>query len=134
MGQSIAKHTRQERYRLGAVLGCSTCLVISEYQNSNSRTELTNSLVEKARIIRARAFLSLMRLPNAVSDVKIVLRRNASREAELLLADIKGVQAYSKSVDKRLAKEVAKWVDTATTTPQGNDANMYHSCQVRKHS
>lgn len=123
-----SKNSRQERYRLAGVLGCSIAISLCEYRASGSSdddsttTELL-SLTEKARVIRSRAFLGLRKLTNATVDVKKVLARNsANREAQALLSEIKATEAYKKSVDKKLSKEVCRWVQTATSSSSGAEA------------
>lgn len=125
IGASAAS-SRRERYRQSAVLGCSIAMALCEYHmlecSDDSAFEL-DSLVEKARIVRARAFLGLMKMPNATIDAKKVISKNPSnREAQSLLVEIKAVEAHTKSVDKKLSKEVCRWVQTATTSSNGTEA------------
>ena len=51
--------------------------------------------------------------PNAIADAKKV-NATANREAQCILNEIKTAQAYTKSVDKKLSKEVCRWVQSAT--------------------
>ncbi|KAL7540469.1 hypothetical protein ACHAXR_010583 [Thalassiosira sp. AJA248-18] len=123
VGENIAsaKNSRQERYRLAAVLGCSISLALCEYHALESSTGSAadlDSLVEKARIVRSRAFLGLRKLPNAKGDAK---KAQTNREAQVLLSEIKAIEAYNKSVDKKLAKEVCLWVETATNDSSSNE-------------
>jgi hypothetical protein len=124
---SSSLKSRQERYRLAAVLGCSVAITLCDHCEvedlvQDSAVEV-QSLAEKARIIRARACLGLGKMPNAISDVKKVLSQSpSSREADALLSEIKAVEDYNKSVDKKLSKEVCKWVQTATSSSNGADA------------
>ena len=122
---SIA-NSRQERYRLSAVLGTSIAIAISEYRALESSDEIASeieSLIEKARIVRSKAFLGLRKLPNANKDAKKVLAKNpSSRGAQSLLKELKVFEAYNKSVDKKLSREVCRWVQTATNSSKGSDA------------
>jgi hypothetical protein len=123
---SSANCSRQDGYRHATVLGCSIAISICDHRatesTSNSASEL-NSLREKARIVRSRAFLALRKLPNATVDAKKVLVQNATnREAHWLLSEIKAAEAYIKLTDKKLSKEVCRWVKTATDSSNGAEA------------
>lgn len=123
---SSAKNCRQDRYRLSAVKGVSIAITLCEYhllESSDDSSSELKSLIEKARIVRSRAFLGVRKLPNAAVDAKKVLAQNpANREASALLCEIKAVEAYNKSVDKKISREVAKWVHTATSSSSGAEA------------
>lgn len=113
---SVENACHKDKFRQSAVLACSSAITICEYHSiestSNSRSEL-DSLIEKARIVRSRAFLGLKKYPNAIADAKKV-NATANREAQCILNEIKTAQAYTKSVDKKLSKEVCRWVQSAT--------------------
>jgi hypothetical protein len=52
-----------------------------------------------------------------------VLVQNATnREAQGLLSEIKAAEAYIKLTDKKLSKEVCRWVKTATDSSNGAEA------------
>lgn len=120
-----ANCSRQNEYRQATVLGCSIAISICDHRASegtNNSSEL-NSLREKARIVRSRAFLALRKLPNATVDAKKVLVQNATnREAQGLLSEIKATEAYIKLTDRKLSKEVCRWVQTATDSSNGAEA------------
>lgn len=122
----VGEKNRQERYRLAAVKGCTIAITLCEYHalnNSDDSTAEVHSLIEKARIVRSRAFLDLRKFPNATVDAKKVLANNAAnREANKLLNEIKAAELHKKSVDKKLSKEVCKWVQTATNSAKGAEA------------
>ena len=110
-----------------AIKGCSVALTLCEYHVSESSNEKTTSeltsLIEKTRIVRARAFIRLSKLKNATVDAKKVLAINSTnREAQSLLSEIKVVEAYNKSLDKKISKEVCRWVQTATSSTEGSSA------------
>lgn len=123
---SLGKSSRQDKFRQSAVLGSSAAITICEYHSIEasieSKSEL-DSLIEKARIVRSRAFMQLRKYPNSTADAKKVLVRNATnRDAQGILNEIKAAQAYSKSVDKKLSKEVCRWVQSATESTVGSEA------------
>ena len=115
--------TRQEKYRLRAVLGSSLALTLCEYHELESSDETSlelTSLMEKARIVRARTFMGLRKLRNATVDIKKVLAQNSTnREADGLLAEIRAMEQHSKTLDKKISKEVCRWVQTATSSSNG---------------
>lgn len=115
----LGKTYRQDKFRQSAVLGCSAAIAICEYHSNEASTfsklEL-DSLVEKARIIRANAFLGLRKYPNAIADATRVKNH---RDAQGILNEIDMVRAYNKSIDKRLSKEVCRWVQSATESTAG---------------
>ena len=115
--------TRQERYRSSAVLGCSITITLCEYLKESTGSpdiELLESLIGKARLIRSRAFLGRNLLRNAMVDAKKVAKQNPNdREATKLMADIKIKEHRNKLLDRKISKEVSRWVQKATTTSEG---------------
>jgi len=110
-----------------AVKGCSIALTLCEYHASEGSDEKTTleltSLIEKTRLVRARAFIRSSKLKNATVDAKKVLAINSTnREAQSILSEIKVVEAYNKSLDKKISKEVCRWVQTATSSTEGSSA------------
>ncbi len=122
--RDLGKASCQE-LRQSAVLGCSAAITICEYHSveaSVSSLSELDSLIEKARIVRSRAFLGLRKYPNAIADSKKVLFRNPTHcEAQGILNEIKAAHAYAKMVDKKLSKEVCRWVQKATERTIGEE-------------
>ena len=118
------KHsTRQEKYRSAAVLGCSITMTLCEHLKENATSadkSLLDSLIGKARLIRSRAFIGRNMLRHAMLDAKKVSLQNPDdKEALKLMKDIKVKEARNKSLDKKISKEVCRWVKKATTTSEG---------------
>jgi hypothetical protein len=138
------KSNRHDKYRQAAVLGCSIAISICDHHHHNNNHALLSqnsaedlvasssassdliSLIVKARIVRSRAFLGLRKIPNATMDVKKVLVLDSTnREAQRLLSEIDDAKAYIKSIDKKLSREVCRWVQTATdSASNGQDATV----------
>ena len=120
----VDSNNRGKSYRQAAVLGCSIAITLCEYHAlENNQSEQLDSFIEKARIVRSRAFVSLRKLPNATIDAKKVLCMSAdNREAQSLLSEIKVIQAYTKSLDKKISKEIAKYVQSAMSSNDGTEA------------
>ena len=117
---SDTQHQEQRRmkYKKSAVLGSSIAIALCEYYNNQSDSEshpLLLSLLEKAFLLRSKAFLSLGKLPNAFVDAKKVSNQNPNnREAAELIRDVKSLEKRKKIADKKLSKEVCRWVQSAT--------------------
>ena len=117
---SSTTKTRKDKYRQRAVLGSSLALTLCEYHEPDGSDETTLDLMGKARIVRGRAFIGMRKLRNATVDIKKVLAQNSTyREADFLLAEIKAIEQHSKSLDKKISKEVCRWVQTATSSSNG---------------
>ncbi|KAL3802087.1 hypothetical protein HJC23_010843 [Cyclotella cryptica] len=107
-------------YRKAAVLGASIAITLCEYHSNHTDAGsptrvLLASLLEKARIVRSTAFLELGKFPNALADVKWVHHQNQShREAAELWRDIQYAEKYKRRADKRLSRDVCRWVQSAT--------------------
>ena len=112
----LKQHNRQEYYKLASIRGCSTAITLCDHHGGSSNA-LAADLEAKGRLVRARAFLGLARVPNALVDAKKISALNP-REAEVLLRDIRAFQTHSKAVDRRLSKAVAKLVHSATTSTE----------------
>ncbi|KAL9186593.1 hypothetical protein ACHAXT_005831 [Thalassiosira profunda] len=127
LGDVDAKTERRAKYRLAAVLGCSIALTLCEYHGLETDDTMTikelGALVEKARILRSRAFLGLRKYPHATIDAKKALAQNSSsREAQKLLKETKIAQSFEKSMDRKLSKEVCRWVQSAALSSEGAEA------------
>jgi hypothetical protein len=108
----------QTKYKKSAVLASSIAITLCEYYKnlSDSDSTILPSLLQNAQLIRSKAFFALGKLPNALLDVKKVVNSNPdNRAAAELLRDIKSVERNRKKADKRLSKEVCRWVQSATS-------------------
>lgn len=135
------KSNRHDKFRQAAVLGCSIAISICDHHHHNNNHALLSqnsaeylvasssasatsdliSLIVKARIVRSRAFLGLRKIPNATMDVKKVLVLDSTnREAQRLLSEIDDAKAYIKSIDKKLSREVCRWVVQTTVSENDN--------------
>lgn len=132
---TTTKSNRHDKFRQAAVLGCSIAISICDHnhdynnhqallsQNSAENSVASSSsassdlisLIVKARIVRSRAFMGLRKIPNATIDVKkVLLIDSTNREAQSLLSEIDDVKAYIKLIDKKLSRDVCRWVQKAT--------------------
>jgi len=115
-----ADHVRATKYRKAAVLGCTLALSCASYgYGQGLGTE------EKARLIRGGAYLDLGKYKHAVADAKQILKANPNNsQAKKLLRGVERREAQKKRTDKRLAKDVCKWVNKATETASGDGASV----------
>ena len=115
--------TRQEKYRSSAVLGCSITITLCEHLKESTASPdvpLLDSLIGKARLIRSRAFIGRNMLRHALVDAKKVTTQDPDdKDALKLIAEIKAIEARSKLLDKKISREVCRWVKKATTTSEG---------------
>mmetsp|Transcript_17650 Transcript_17650/g.35269 ORF Transcript_17650/g.35269 Transcript_17650/m.35269 type:complete len:364 (-) Transcript_17650:1066-2157(-) len=115
--------TRQEKYRSSAVLGCSITITLCEHLKESTASPdvaLLDSLIGKARVIRSRAFIGRNMLKNAMVDAKKVTTQDPDdKDALKLISEIKAIEARSKLLDKKISREVCRWVKKATTTSEG---------------
>ncbi|KAL7477669.1 hypothetical protein ACHAW6_003471, partial [Cyclotella cf. meneghiniana] len=75
LSSSSCSNDRRISYRKAAVIGTSIAITLCEYHTNNADSDspaqlLLTSLLEKARILRSRAFLQLGKIPHALADVK----------------------------------------------------------------
>ncbi len=121
-GQS-KRATRQEKYRSSAVLGCSITISLCEYLKKSMASPdvpLLDSLIGKARLIRSRSFLGRNMLRNAMVDAKRIISQTPhDKDALKLISEIKAKEAHNKLLDRKISKEVCRWVKKATTTSEG---------------
>lgn len=117
----LKQHNRQEYYKLASIRGCTAAISLCDHHGGSSNA-IAADLEAKGRLVRARAFLWLARVPNALVDAKKVSTLNPnSREAEALVREIRAFQSHSKAVDRKLSKAVAKLVHSATTSSGEED-------------
>ena len=115
--------TRQEKYRSSAVLGCSVTITLCEYLKESTASpdiELLDSLILKSRLIRSRSFIGRNMLRHAMVDAKKVASQNPNdKDALKLISQIKAKENHNKLLDRKISKEVCRWVKKATTTSEG---------------
>ena len=108
-------NTRATKYRKAAVLGCTLALSCASYAGTESDGNGGIGTESKARLIRAGAYLDLGKSKHATADAKRVLKADADNlQAKKLLRNIERRDLQRKRTDKKLAKDVCKWVNTAT--------------------
>ena len=121
---------RATKYRKAAILGCTLALSCASYARKSSDNVRIDT-ESKARLIRAGAYLDLGKAKHATADVKHVLKTDMNNvQAKKLMRDIERRDVQRKRTDKRLAKDVCRWVNTATDVatngggaPVSDDAN-----------
>ena len=105
---------RATKYRKAAVLGCTLALSCASYAGEGS-DNVGIDTETKARLIRAGAYLDLGKAKHATADVKHVLKTDVNNaQAKKLVRDIERRDIQRKRTDKRLAKDVCRWVNAAT--------------------
>jgi tetratricopeptide (TPR) repeat protein len=106
-----AKH--RPNYLKSAVLACSLAISISSFHNqSNEATVPANT--QTALLLRAKAQSGLSKWPNAVADAKQLIKAG-NDEGHKLLESLQKQKKLQGKQDKKLAKEMARWVQTAAS-------------------
>ena len=92
---------------------------------ANSTEELKARFLCSARVVRGRANLAQKKLRHALRDADVALELNASDAGALALKrDAERAKKLALRENKKLAKEVTQWVETAQGkfTENGGDA------------
>jgi hypothetical protein len=106
------------KYLKAAVLACTLALTVISFVNDDEKEIPANS--QTAWILRAKAQAALAKWPHALSDAKKVVKAG-HKQGRKLLDDIERQQRQKVKTDKKLAKEVCKWVETATSDSVSDD-------------
>jgi tetratricopeptide (TPR) repeat protein len=103
-------YDRKSSYFRSAVLGSSLAIAISAYHKSGE-TDVNDTEIS-AYLIRAKAQRGLQKFQHAIVDVKKVLSANKDHKEGLkLLKAIELQKLQLAKADKRLVKEVSKYVE-----------------------
>ena len=102
-------------YLKAAVLACSLVISIAQFHAQNDNNETLPNTAQTALQLRAKAQASLGKWKNALGDAKLLLKQAGNeQQGQRLLHELERQQRIQVKSDKKLAKEVCKWVDTAT--------------------
>ena len=105
-------------YLKAAVLACSLVISIAQFHSHSADEDNNEALPNTAQTalqLRAKAQASLGKWKNARSDSKLLLKQAGNeQQGQRLLHELERQQRIQVKSDKKLAKEVCKWVDTAT--------------------
>jgi hypothetical protein len=106
------------KYLKAAVLACTLALTVISFASGDEPDIPANS--QTAWILRAKAQAALSKWPHALSDAKKVVKAG-HKQGRKLLDDIERQQRQKVKTDKKLAKEICKWVETATSDSVSDD-------------
>ena len=106
------------KYLKAAVLACTLALTIISFAADDETEISANS--QTAWILRAKAQAALSKWPHALSDAKKVVKAG-HKQGRKLLDEIERQQRQKVKTDKKLAKELCKWVETATSDSVSDD-------------
>lgn len=116
---------RRPTYLKAAVRATSFAFAVSEFRSNVSSANFSSATKPKALLLRSQAQLGLSKFAHARGDAKKVLELDPNnKEASKLLRDIEQQQKKIALADKKLAKEVCRWVQTATTESSVSDGPM----------
>jgi len=121
--------SEQQKFRKSAILACTLALSCSSYHDSQQNEK--NIIIrteEKARFLRAKVYMQSNKNKHAKADIIKLLKKNPNHKETLKLKlQLDRKQEVKKRSDKKLAKEMCKWVQTATNgeskdeKPQGDN-------------
>jgi tetratricopeptide (TPR) repeat protein len=116
---------RRPSYLKAGVRATSFAFAVSEFRSSVSSANFSSATKPKALLLRSQAQLGLSKFAHARGDAKKALELDPNnKEASKLLRDIEKQQQKMALADKKLAKEVCRWVQTATTESSVSDRLM----------
>jgi hypothetical protein len=133
--------THRSRYVKAVVLSCTLAFTVAMYHWNNSKDDTTSTGSsnsgekhlpphgQTALQLRARAYGNLSKWSHAMADAKRLIscqecgeENGGNSVGRKLLVDLQRQQTQQVKTDKKLAKAVCQWVETATTTTQSEDA------------
>jgi tetratricopeptide (TPR) repeat protein len=118
---------RRLRYLKSAVLSCTLALELVAHSDGSHKMCL---------LLRSQAQLLLSKYSHAASDINLLLRLDPEhKQGQALLRKIERQRIQSKLADKRLVKEMCKWVDAATShrtvSSEDNEPNVMETMLPR---
>jgi tetratricopeptide (TPR) repeat protein len=105
---------RRSAYLQGARLGCTMALAIPDATKP-----------ESSWLLRSKAYAASNKFPQALADVQNVLSMNPNHlEGQTLLKDLERRKAAVAKTNKRLAKDVSQWVQSAMMNQEASSAEQ----------
>jgi tetratricopeptide (TPR) repeat protein len=105
---------RRSAYLQGARLGCTMALAIPDATKP-----------ESSWLLRSKAYAASNKFPQALVDVQHVLSMNPNNlEGQKLLNDLEHRKAAVAKTNKRLAKDVSQWVQSAMMNQEASSAEQ----------
>jgi hypothetical protein len=103
---------RRKAYLQSARLGCTMALALPEATRQ-----------ESSLLLRSKAYAASNKFPQALADVRQVLSLNPNNsEGQKLVKDVERQKAAVAQTNKRLAKDVSQWVQTAMAKQEATAA------------
>lgn len=113
LAETSIEKSRRPRYLRSAVLASTLAFSASD-AGSERETQTLSTLQVSALLLRSQAQLALHKYPQAISDLKKILALDPKNcEAKKSLERIEKEKRRNVRLDKRLAKNVSQWVQTA---------------------
>ena len=119
--------TRSDHYRKSAVMGCTLAIACFSLVQTEEKDEVevkACETLEKARLVRASAYVLMGKTKHAAGDLRWVLKQKPNhKEALKLKRDLERKASRMKKVDKKLVKEMSGWVQRATNEATSDSPN-----------
>jgi hypothetical protein len=115
-----ASSESRPKYLKAAVLATTLALTVISFANDDDEQEIIPANSQTAWILRAKAQAALSKWPHALSDARKVAKAG-HKQGRKLVDELERQQRQKVKTDKKLAKEVCKWVGTATSESVSDD-------------
>jgi tetratricopeptide (TPR) repeat protein len=134
LAETTESLARRPHYLRSAYVGCTLALSIeSMLQNGSDKCNVVSSTAATALLLRCQAYTKLNKYPYAIADMKRLLVLDPHhKEANRRLANLERQKDEQARTDKRLAKEVCKWVEQATTTSESSSVNAIDQSSIEE--
>ena len=105
--------TRRAAYLRSAYLACTLSLSVDSMRESTDDT--VSSTVKTSLLLRSQAYAMLSKVPYAIADIKRLLTLDPQhKEGKRRLGELERHKIELAKTDKKLAKDMCKWVQAAT--------------------
>lgn len=120
---STAGSGERSKYLKSAVLACTLVLALASFHSENENDHVLTNTEKSALLLRGQAQAGLQKFPHAVADFKKLLKSDPdNKQGRKLLQKLDYQKAKLAKTDKRLAKEVSRWVQTVMNNDSSDDS------------
>mmetsp|Transcript_17123 Transcript_17123/g.21351 ORF Transcript_17123/g.21351 Transcript_17123/m.21351 type:complete len:164 (+) Transcript_17123:388-879(+) len=118
-------NSMKKEYNRAAVKGCSFALAMADTVRDDGTAKANKSMDYTGRYLRARAYMNGNLFKHAAGDLKYLSKRYPSDvPAQRLSRELKRREMQTRKSEKKLAKEVCRWVDKVTTTSTNEEEEV----------
>ena len=103
------------KYLKSALLAASLVLALSAFRENHDDESFLPANAQTALLFRAKANSGLSKWKNAMADARQLIKCGNKQQGNKLLASLERKKKIQSRTDKKLAKEVCLWVQSATS-------------------